>query len=264
MVRLDGGLFLMGSDLHYPEEAPMRPMAVPGFLIDPVPVTNRAFAAFVENTGHFTAAERAGGSWVFVPPEAVPDMGQPDWWRFVPGADWKHPEGPQATLDGRDDCPVVHVSHGDALAFAAWAGKALPNEAEWEFAARGGVDTTFSWGNESRPGGRAMANVWDGEFPHGNLKPHPPAPQAVRSYPPNGFGLYDMLGNVWEWTCDVYREPGDAGRCAGAKGDGPEMVVKGGSFLCADDYCFRYRPTARQPQAAGASACHIGFRCVRR
>lgn len=300
MIWIAGGRFLMGSDAHYPEEAPAHPVWVDGFWIDPTPVTNAAFARFVAATGYVTVAERTPlaedypgadaaclvpGSLVFQAPVAP---GDPEdwarWWAFTPGADWRHPQGPGSDLHGLDDHPVVHVCHEDAAAFAAWAGKALPSEAEWEFAARGGLEgAAFAWGDELTPGGNHLANTWQGTFPSENLALDGyVGTSPVEAFPPNGYGLRDMIGNVWEWTDDWYRPAHDApeakacclprnprgGTAADSIDPGfaglPRKVVKGGSHLCAPNYCRRYRPAARQPQTIDTGTVHIGFRCVRR
>jgi formylglycine-generating enzyme required for sulfatase activity len=295
MVRIDGGEFLMGSDHHYPEERPARRASVEGFWIDARPVTNRAFARFVAATGWVTIAERPvdpalypgadpallqPSSIVFVPPTRPP-VREGEWWRYIPGADWRHPAGPDSSLDGLDDHPVVHVAWEDVSAYADWAGLELPTEAEWEFAARGGLDgATYAWGEELEPGGRRMANVWQGPFPFRN-----PAQDGwvrtspVGGFPPNGYGLYDMIGNVWEWTSDwwsVASAGAEGGPCCGRRrreqscdpnAPGPKIprrVLKGGSHLCAPNYCRRYRPAARHPQPEDTAASHIGFRCVLR
>jgi formylglycine-generating enzyme required for sulfatase activity len=296
MIRLAGGRFWMGSDDHYPEERPCREAAVGAFEIDPAPVTNADFARFVAATGHVTLAERPpdpalypeadpamlkAGSSVFVPPRAMPATMNPmQWWHYVFGADWRHPQGPGSSIDGLEDHPVVHIAYEDAEAYAAWAGKRLPSEAEWEFAARGGADRqAFAWGEELAPGGVLLANYWAGRFPierQGGWARTSP----VGSFPANGFGLSDMIGNVWEWTSDWYsdrlaasprccapdarlaaqqasHDPNDPGR------NFPRRVLKGGSHLCAENYCQRYRPAARYPQTIDTSTSHIGFRCVR-
>ncbi len=266
MVRLAGGTFLMGSDEGYPEERPAREVRVGAFWIDVHEVTNREFDAFVRATGYTTVAERTPdaaafpdadpsllvpGSGVFVAPASVGDMDELSWWRYVPGACWRHPEGPASSLEGRWDHPVVHVAFEDACAYAKWAGKRLPTEAEWEFAARGGLaGATYCWGDEWNPGGVHMANTWQGAFPHENLKSDGYAgAAAVGRYPPNGYGLRDMAGNVWEWTTTP---AGEGGR-----------VTKGGSFLCAPNYCQRYRPAARSVVTEDTGLIHLGFRCVR-
>jgi formylglycine-generating enzyme len=293
MLRLPGGRFIMGDDDHYPEERPARPMTVGAFAIDVYPVTNRDFAAFVAATGHVTLAEQAPsladypdadpallrpGSAVFVPPpHAPPRMDPMFWWAYVPGADWRHPQGPHSSLAGAEDHPVVHVCHADAEAFARWAGKRLPTEAEWEYAARGGrAHSAYQWGAELAPRGAMLANYWQGAFPMENrLDDGWLHSSPVGSFPPNDFGLYDMIGNVWEWTADWYsdspatkpcctsdraraasHDPADAGRHF------PRKVLKGGSHLCAENYCRRYRPAARYPQTIDSATCHIGFRCV--
>ncbi|WP_416907392.1 MAG: formylglycine-generating enzyme family protein [Polymorphobacter sp.] len=302
MIRLPGGRFRMGSDVHYREEAPAHEVVVSGFWIDPTPVTNAQFAAFVAATGHVTVAEVApkaedypgalpdmlhAASLVFMPtagPVRLDDWSQ--WWSWTFGASWRHPLGPDSSIEGLMDHPVVHVALADVEAYCAWAGKDLPTEAEWEYAAWGGMSGhEFAWGNALEPDGRHMANVWQGEFPHQNsladgyLRTSP-----VGHYPPNGFGLYDMIGNVWEWTADWYsaRHAADPKRpcCAPENPRGgpkeasldptqpeipiPRRVLKGGSHLCAPSYCRRYRPAARHAQAIDSAASHIGFRCVRR
>lgn len=300
MRRITGGEFLMGSDRHYPEEAPARRVRVHDFWIDETPVTNAAFGAFVAATGHVTFAERPpdprdypgmdpalarAGSLVFAPTADPVPLDAPFWWRFEFGADWRHPEGPGSGLEGRDDHPVVHVAYEDAAAFAAWAGKALPTEAEWEFAARGGLDgADYAWGDALAPGGAMLANYWQGEFPYRNECLDGWAERApVRSFPPNGFGLFDMIGNVWEWTEDWYAPPPRKGKDACCVVDNPRggareasidrldpvsrfprKTLKGGSYLCAESYCRRYRPAARYPQPIDTTTCHVGFRCVRR
>ncbi len=299
MVQLPGGSFLMGSNDHYPEERPARKVRVGAFAIDRHAVTNRQFARFVEATGHLTLAERPvdpadypgadpalllPASVVFVPPAARVDLGNlHNWWHYVPGADWRHPRGPDSSLDGLEDHPVVQVGYEDALAYAHWAGKDLPTEAEWEYAAWGGREgSEFAWGDELVPDGRYMANTWQGEFPWDNQVLDGYAWTApVGSFPPNGYGLYDMIGNVWEWTSDWYqthdRLPGKAcctlenprggsredsvdARAAGPRI--PRRVMKGGSHVCAPNYCRRYRPAARMAQPIDTATCHVGFRCV--
>jgi len=292
----------MGSEDHYPEEAPVHRVAVDGFWIDRAPVTNAEFARFVDATGYVTVAERRldpadfpgaplenlqPGSLVFTSTPGPVDLRHlSQWWTWTPGASWRHPEGPASTIDDRDDHPVVHVAAEDADAFAVWAGASTPTEAEWEFAARGGLDgAAFAWGDEPRPGGRLMANVWNGTFPWRNtLADGFARTSPVGSFPPNGFGLVDMAGNVWEWTADWYRarHPADADTpcCAPHNPTGglrdasfdpaqpqfaiPRRVIKGGSHLCADDYCLRYRPAARRPQMIDTGMSHLGFRTVRR
>jgi formylglycine-generating enzyme required for sulfatase activity len=301
MVWVPGGTFTMGSDLaDYPEEGPPHPVTVDGFWIDPTPVTVAQFARFVADTGYVTVAERPldpaqypnvdrrlllAGSLVFTPTDKPVDLTDlQQWWRYVPGASWRHPEGPRSDVTGRDEHPVVHVCWEDVEAYAAWAGKQLPTEAEWEFAARGGLDgAPYAWGDEFLPGGKRMANTWVGEFPWHNLKPaRRQRTTPVRSFPPNGYGLYDVAGNVWEWTADFYRSnhPATHACCAppvnprvddaeGSYGDQeqggahvPRRVLKGGSHLCAENYCRRYRPAARQAQQVESAMSHIGFRCL--
>ncbi|MGE5721766.1 MAG: formylglycine-generating enzyme family protein [Sphingomonadales bacterium] len=299
MRLVEGATFWMGSNEHYPEEAPARPVAVTSFLIDTGPVTNRQFAEFVAETGHVTLAEQApdaaeypeadpsllvAGSSVFSPPPTPPVTMDPTlWWQYLPGADWRHPYGPGSDIDGLGDHPVVHVAYGDAEAYAAWAGKRLPTEAEWECAARAGRDRlAYAWGDELAPGGITLANYWQGRFPRENLVLDGfPRTSPVGAFPPNDFGLSDMIGNVWEWTSDWYAVPAVSGQpcCSAAKrGDGaaeasrdlddpgrnfPRKVLKGGSHLCAENYCRRYRPAARYPQTIDTSTTHIGFRCAR-
>jgi len=295
MAWVPCGTFLMGSDHHYPEEAPAHPVAVSGFWIDRYAVTNEDFARFVADTGYRTLAERYDeqlaaqlplpGSIVFVPPDHPVDLTDHfRWWAWVPGADWRHPEGAGSNIDGRSSHPVVHVAWQDAEAYAVWAGKRLPTEAEWEYAARGGIDgATYAWGEELTPGGVYMANTWQGDFPVHNTAADGYAGTApVGRYPANGYGLYDMIGNVWEWTADWYgphRAPVSA-CCAPNDPRGgspahshdpsvpgtpvPRKVVKGGSYLCAPNYCRRYRPAARMAQPVDTSTSHLGFRCVAR
>ena len=300
MIWIEGGAFRMGSDRHYVEEAPAHRVIVDGFWIDPTPVTNRQFASFVEATGHVTLAERKpdakdypgallhmlrAGSLVFNPsphPVSLEDWSQ--WWSFKFDADWRHPLGPDSSINGLDDHPVVHVAYPDSLAYARWAGKSLPTEAQWEYAARGGLEgAEFAWGNELTPGGRHMANTWQGAFPFENTAEDGyERTSPVGSYPANGYGLFDMIGNVWEWTCDWYepKHPDEAlkacciprnprgGREARSydplqpKARIPRKVLKGGSHLCAPSYCRRYRPAARHPEPIDTSAGHVGFRCV--
>ena len=292
MVWIPPGSFLMGSDHHYPEEAPAHRVAVDGFWIDRAPVTNAQFLKFVKASGHVTLAERpadpaaypgarpellAPASIVFVPPPGPIATGDPyRWWQYRPGADWRHPEGPGSSLRGREQHPVVHVAHVDAAAYAAWACKQLPSEAEWERAAWGGRQgAEFAWGDDLHPGDRPMANTFQGDFPHHNsLLDGWERTSPVGSFPPNGYGLLDMIGNVWEWTDDWYAGHGaaadDPGGCCreasidtnSQHGHQPRKVVKGGSFLCAPSYCRRYRPAARMAQGIDTSTCHMGFRCI--
>lgn len=288
----------MGSNDFYPEEQPVHSVAVDGFWIDEHQVTNAQFRRFVKATGYVTVAERplsasdypnadpsllVPGSAVFRKAPGPVDLDDYTlWWAYTPGANWRHPEGPGSTLDGRDRHPVVHVAYEDAEAYAQWAGKHLPTEAEWEFAARGGLDgATFPWGNEFAPRGRMMANTWQGEFPWQNLMTDGyEGTSPVRKFPPNGYGLFDVAGNVWEWTTDFFRpqHSGEAEHaCCGPQNPRvaaaalnmvpeqfPQRVIKGGSHLCAPNYCLRYRPAARQGETVDTSTSHIGFRCIMR
>jgi formylglycine-generating enzyme required for sulfatase activity len=302
MVRIPGGTFRMGSNDHYPEEAPVHRVTVDGFWIDRTPVTNRQFKEFVKATGHVTTAEIApdpkdypgalphmiyAGSLVFSPPRRVTDLR--DWsqrWTFLKGADWRHPYGPKSNINVLDNHPVVHVSFADAQAYAKWAGKELPTEAEWEFAARGGLDgEEYAWGNALTPGGKQMANTWQGNFPIENLNQDGfERTSPVTAFPPNGYGVYDMIGNVWEWASDWWstRHEADAPKacCVPLNPRGgpeiesldpcqpsiriPRKVLKGGSHLCAPNYCRRYRPAARHAEPVDTSTSHVGFRCVLR
>jgi formylglycine-generating enzyme required for sulfatase activity len=285
MVWIPGGEFLMGSEEFYPEERPVRRATVDGFWMDEHPVTVAEFRRFVKDTGHVTWAEQAPeaadypdadpdllvpGSLVFVAPEGPVDLDDVgNWWAWTPGAQWRHPDGPDSTLHGRELHPVTHVAYQDALAYAEWAGKQLPTEAEWERAARGGLEgKVFCWGDELAPRGKMMANTWQGEFPWQNLMLDGFAGTSpVKRFPANGYGLYDMAGNVWEWTCELFTPDHDdaTGRpcCAPMNtGEIERRVTKGGSHLCAPNYCLRYRPAARQGQAVDTSTSHIGFRCV--
>jgi sulfatase modifying factor 1 len=298
MVWIPGGTFQMGSDDHYPEEGPAHPVTVDGFWIDQFPVTNRQFQRFAKETSYITLAERTpnpedypgafpeslvAGSLVFHQPNHPVDLHHTHWWSYVPGANWRHPEGPGSSIKGRENHPVVHIACEDAEAYAAWAGKSLPTEAQWEFAARGGLEgAIYAWGDELMPDDKLMANFWLGEFPWQNLKSHHPTTTAVTSYPPNGYCLYDMIGNVWEWTSDWYQDRHPAkplkACCIPVNPVGcrreesidastsefqiPRRVLKGGSFLCAPNYCRRYRPAARHPEMIDTSTCHIGFRCI--
>ena len=296
MVRIEGGTFRMGSDRFYPEEAPVREIHVGAFWIDPYAVRNSEFSKFVRKTGYVTIAERDLNPDDFpgAPPEnLVPgavcfhmtpgpvnlrDFRQ--WWSWVPGACWKHPEGPGSSIETRPDHPVVHVAYEDVESYARWAGKRLPTEAEWEFAARGGLDgKDFVWGDEMLPGGTPAANTWQGNFPYRSTAKHGPGTLPVGSFAPNGFGLYDAAGNVWEWTSDWYvadRTELESPCCAGGAEARersydagqpatriPRRVLKGGSFLCSPEYCLRFRPAARSPQMIDTGMSHIGFRCVR-
>jgi sulfatase modifying factor 1 len=284
MTWIPGGAFRMGSDQHYAEEAPARDAAVEGFWIDTAPVTNRQFARFVRETGWTTFAETppnpadypgappetlVAGSLVFTPPAGPVALDNPGaWWRYVAGADWRHPLGPESSLSGLWEHPVVHVAWPDVEAYAAWAGADLPTEAQWEFAARGGLtDAEFAWGDELSPKGRLMANTWQGLFPHQSAKPRFRT-SKVGDFPANGYGLLDMIGNVWEWTRDGWSTSAAAASpcCAEAFDPDaptiPRKVLKGGSHLCAPSYCRRYRPAARHAQSIDSSTSHVGFRCV--
>jgi sulfatase modifying factor 1 len=276
----------MGSEGFYPEERPVREVAVDGFWMDECAVTAAEFRRFVRETGYVTVCERpldpadypdaepellVPGALVFRKTAGPVDLGDfRNWWEYVPGAHWKRPEGPGSTINGRDRHPVVQVAYEDAEAYARWAGKELPTEAEWEYAARGGLDgAVFAWGDEHFPDGKAMANSWQGEFPWQNLKLDGyEGTSPVGSFPPNGYGLYDTCGNVWEWTTDFFRvgRTGETRACCApplmAGERFPRRVIKGGSHLCAPNYCLRYRPAARQGEAVDTSTGHIGFRCV--
>jgi sulfatase modifying factor 1 len=299
-LLVPGGTFRMGSDSHYPEEAPTRTVAVDPFWIDRYEVTNADYAAFVEATGYVTVAERpldpadypgappenlVPGSLVFTRTPGPVDLRHlSQWWTWTPGACWRHPFGPHSSTDGLEDHPVVQVAYEDAAAYATWADKELPTEAEWEHAARGGLEgAVYTWGDEPEPSGERLANYWHGDFPWRPDEGYG-ATQPVGSFPPNGFGLYDMAGNVWEWTVDWYAatNPEDADKpcCIPQNPRGTDMeasydpaqpqfriprrVVKGGSFLCADSYCMRYRPAARRPEMIDTGMSHVGFRCVQR
>lgn len=266
---------MMGSTEHYPEEAPIGEIFVEPFDIDAREVTNAQFARFVADTNYVTSAERATALGF---PENGSAVFSSSRWAFVSGADWRHPDGPGGTIDGRDNDPVVQVSLEDARAYADWAGRSLPTEAQWEFAARGGLEgAEFAWGDALTPGGAFMANTWQGVFPVSDSGSDGYAGRApVGCYPPNRYGLYDMIGNVWEWTTNPYypaqrfdpvvtdlmdRAPdGFDPRQPGV----PVGVIKGGSFLCAANYCRRYRPAARHAQDTGLGTNHIGFRTVSR
>ncbi len=254
-----------GSDSHYPEERPARIREIHPFLLDSTQTTNRAFAGFVAATGWRTQAERnePAGSMVFTMSEHPVDLHNPAlWWRFVPGAAWHSPDGPGTSFQGKEDHPVVHIAQEDAAAFAAWRGARLPTEWEWEAASRGGLDgATYCWGNEFSPDGALMANIWTGAFPWYFAR-GTPGTTPVGSFPPNGFGLHDMAGNVWEWTTSKF--DGSCGCTPPPPGeDGPMIALRGGSYLCAAEYCLRYRPAARIAVHAGVSTSHIGFRCAR-
>ena len=297
MLWIPGGRFLMGSDAFYPEESPTHTVPVDGFWIDRCTVTNKQFSRFVDDTGYVTVAERpldpraypdadpavlVPGSLVFHRTDGPVDLRDFSlWWSFVPGASWRHPLGPESSIDGLEDHPVVQVAYEDAESYALWTGKQLPTEAQWEFAGRGGLEgAVYAWGDEFAPGGTMMANTWQGEFPWENLLTDGyERTSPVGTFPSNGYGLHDMAGNVWEWTQDWFA-PGreadpDKPCCAPQNPRGPapddsyefgsripRKVIKGGSHLCAPNYCLRYRPAARSPEAVDTSTSHIGFRCV--
>jgi len=285
MIRISGGSFLMGSDRFYREERPVRRREVEGFWMDSHPVTNAQFRRFIDETGYVTFAERppnpadypdalpeflTPGSLVFrKPPGPVAIGDYRVWWTYVPGACWQRPEGPGSDIESRLHHPVVHVTLEDAETYARWAGKELPTEAEWEFAARGGLDgAAYAWGDELYPDGRQMANTWQGRFPWENVQTDGyEGTSPVDAFPPNGYGLLDMIGNAWEWTSSRYTQDHsrDAASCCAKKQPGAHLtryVVKGGSHLCAPNYCQRYRPSARQGQTLDTSTSHIGFRCI--
>jgi sulfatase modifying factor 1 len=275
MKWVPGGEFAMGSESFYPEERPVRRVAVEGFWIDEHPVTVAEFRRFIKATGHATVAEReldpaqypdadpsalVPGSLVFRPSRGPVDLRDfRNWWAYVPGATWQRPEGPASDTYTRGRHPVTQVAYEDAQAYADWAGKALPSEVEWEYAARGGLDgAVYAWGDDFDP---ALANTWQGEFPWQGYRGTSP----VGAYPPNGYGLHDMTGNVWEWTCDPATNGQESpSPCCGPEAEEaiPRRVIKGGSHLCAPNYCLRYRPAARQFEAVDTSTSHIGFRCI--
>jgi len=305
MIALPGGRYAMGSADFYPEEGPVHTVEVAAFELDRGPVTNRQFAAFVAATGYVTVAERAPdpadypganptdlvpGALVFTGTRGPVDLTDwRQWWAWVPGASWLHPFGPGANIDGKDDHPVVQVAFEDASTYAAWAGKRLPTEAEWEYAARGGLeDRTFTWGDKPQDPDNLMVNSWQGNFPYLNTGARGwVGTSPVGAFPPNGFDLLDMCGNTWEWTSDFYTSSHElsaggeqakgcgpscacgpdasASRAAASAEPGsamPRRVLKGGSHLCSPQYCLRYRPAARSPQAEDTSTPHIGFRCA--
>ena len=292
MVPIEGRRFLMGSEDFYPEERPVRPVDVGDFWIDPHQVTNAQFAQFVDATGYVTVAERPLDPADY--PDAMPELLHPGglvfqgttgpvplddvtrWWTYTPGASWRTPLGPTSDVTDRDDHPVVQIAYEDAEAYAAWRGARLPTETEWELAARGGLEgASYCWGQDPYPDDTQMANTWQGEFPWQNLVLDGyPGTSPVGSFPPNGLGLFDMAGNIWEWTSDAWsdhREPAKS-CCSPTTLADPSSeastarferkVIKGGSHLCSPNYCLRFRPAARQPEAVDTSTCHIGFRCV--
>jgi formylglycine-generating enzyme len=293
MMYVPGGSFRMGSDRHDPQEAPAHIVRLDGFFMDRTPVTNAQFRAFMKATGHVSFAEIPPdpkdypgaplhllhpGSLVFRPPDhPVDPRDAGHWWRYEKGANWQHPYGPGSSIRDLDDHPVVHVAFSDAFLYARWAGKQLPTEAEWEYAARGGLDgADYSWGDAFRPDGRHLANTWQGDFPYRNVSEDGyERTSPVTAFPPNGYGLSDMIGNVWEWTADWYapRHSGDADNPRGPRAIEscdptqpairiPRKVVKGGSHLCAPNHSRHYRPAARQPHPVDSAACDIGFRCI--
>ncbi len=300
MRWVPGGRFKMGSEDFYPDEGPVHEVDVDGFWIDEHPVTVAEFRKFVRETDYVTVAERPLDAELY--PDAIPELLVPgslvfrksqgpvdlndyrNWWEYVPGASWRRPGGPGTTIHGKTDHPVVQVALEDVETYAQWAGKELPTEAEWEYAARGGLEgAVFAWGDEHFPDGKAMANSWQGEFPWQNLELDGfEGTSPIGSFPANGYGLYDMTGNVWEWTSDWYQprhpDPAEHACCVptnprvtspdqsyhpGQPGAHfPRRVIKGGSHLCAPNYCLRYRPAARQPQMIDTSMAHLGFRCI--
>ena len=298
MVWIPGGTFLMGSNDHYPEEAPVHKVSVGGFWMDPYAVTNAEFRRFVDATHYVTLAERPANADDY--PGAKPEMLEPaavvfrrtagpvdlrnphNWWTYVKGANWRRPQGPDSNLQGMAKHPVVHVAWEDVEAYAKWAGKELPTEAEWEFASRGGLEgAEYAWGNDYTPDGKSMCNSWQGEFPWQNMKTDGfDGTAPVGSFPPNGYGLYEMTGNVWEWTSDWFQEHnkiakpcctldnprgGEAEQSYDPRVRGvriPRKVMKGGSHLCAPNYCRRYRPAARMGQPVDTAISHLGFRCI--
>jgi formylglycine-generating enzyme required for sulfatase activity len=298
MAWIPGGSFWMGSDTGMVDEKPVHKVEVSGFWMDKTEVTNEEFEKFVRATGYVTVAERkpdpkdfpgvdpellVAGSIVFsAPNEEIPEDELKDpsmhmrWWKYVPGADWRHPEGPDSDLKGREKHPVVHVCYEDALAYCKWAGKRLPTEAEWEFAARGGLDQKhYDWGDDQTPGGKWMANIWQGKFPkENNTADGFRTTSPVASFAPNGYGLFDMAGNVWEWCADWYI-PNYYETSPVQNPKGPDTsydpnepgvmkrVTRGGSYLCSDVYCIGYRPSARMKTTPDTGLSHTGFRCVK-
>jgi formylglycine-generating enzyme required for sulfatase activity len=313
MKWIPAGKFIMGTDdpKSMPNERPAHAVQLDGFWIDETCVTNAQFAKFIEATHYVTTAEKPvnwdelkkqvppgtpkppdealkPGSLVFTPPDHAVDLtNMANWWTWTHGADWRHPQGPGSSIDGKDDLPVVQISFDDAAAYAKWAGKQLPTEAQWEYAARGGKpNTRYFWGDDFKPAGKFMANTFTGEFPFHNTAADGFAGVApVKSFPANGYGLYDMAGNVWQWTADLYRadahvqsksQANEQGCCVNPTGplapfdpaalvhQTPERVIKGGSYLCNASYCESYRPPARRGTPPDTGSEHVGFRCVSR
>lgn len=303
MIKIPGGKFMMGSDNFYPEEKPVHEVTVDGFMMDKYLVSNQQYEKFVNETGYVTVAERPlapedyptvdpelliPGALVFQKSRGPVNLNDyHNWWAWVPGTCWRHPKGPESSLSGKENYPVVHIAYEDADAYCKWTGKELPTEAEWEFAARGGLDGMhFTWGNIDLQLQSPLANTWQGEFPYQNLLiDEYEGTSPVGAFAPNGYGLYDMAGNVWEWTDDWYVDnlderadkfkscctPAVNPRVHSPEGSYdvrqpmikiPRKVVKGGSHLCAPNYCLRYRPAARQPQMIDTGMSHIGFRCI--
>lgn len=263
-VRIPAGVYRLGSEAHYAEERPVRSVMLEAFEIDIHPVTNAGFAAFVEATGWLTLAERADppGSGVFTPSQGPIALDDPRrWWRHEAQACWKRPRGEGSDLTGLDDHPVVHITLEDAKAYADWRGLSLPTEAQWEAAARGGLaEAQYAWGETFKPDGRLMANVWTGAFPWWHSRDEGAGTSPVGRFDANGYGLFDMIGNVWEWTLSPFDQ---ASGCCTPDQDGMLLALKGGSFLCAAEYCERYRPAARIGVTADTSMAHIGFRCIK-
>ncbi|TRW89133.1 formylglycine-generating enzyme family protein [Mycolicibacterium sp. 018/SC-01/001] len=287
LVALPGGPFSMGSGDFYPEEAPVHTVSVPAFSIERHPVTNAQYAEFVADTGYVTVAERplspadfpgvppaelVPGAMVFRPTRGPADLRDwRQWWTWQAGACWRHPFGPDSSIDDRLDHPVVQVAYPDAAAYATWAGRRLPTEAQWEYAARAGSTSAYAWGDEVRPSGQLMANTWQGRFPYDNRGARGwVGTSPVGTFPPNDFGLVDMIGNVWEWTTTPYTrrhrldQPAESGCCPPSASPDPTVnqTLKGGSHLCAPEYCHRYRPAARSSQSQDSATTHIGFRCI--
>ncbi len=291
MQWIEGGSFQMGTDAAYREESPVRTVSLDGYWIDRHETTNRKFTQFISETNYITVAERVPnaadipgappemllpGSAMFRQPAGLLSTEMMQWWIYQPGANWRHPEGPGSSIDNRMEYPVVHIAFEDAQAYAAWVGKDLPTEAQWEFAARSKLDgSTYAWGEVRLPEGKHLANTWQGLFPLQNTEDDGyAAASPVGCFPPNAYGLHDMIGNVWEWTADRYAPRHTAAQTENPIGPSEEQsyapnqpgfpvrVIKGGSFLCAPNYCMRYRPAARQAQDTGLGSDHIGFRTV--